>query len=94
MLPSFEAIPVWSLSGLDFVIEQINSKVKRDFIWVTTLVPEQQKKVLQDTNVYPSKVIQIPEIFFDAFHPDMTYVQLVNGELLESALGQIGRAHV
>jgi len=87
MLPSFEAIPVWSLSGLDFVIEQINSKVKRDFIWVTTLVPEQQKKVLQDTNVYPSKVIQIPEIFFDAFHPDMTYVQLVNGELLESALG-------
>ena len=87
MLPSFESIPVWSLSGLDFVVEQINSKVKRDFIWVTTLGSEQQKIILKDSKVYPSKIIQIPEIFFDAFHPDMTYVQLVNGDLLESALG-------
>ena len=87
MLPDSEAVPIWSLSGLDYVVEQINSKIKGDFIWLTILNEVDRNAVIEKLAVKPSQVLSIPEIFFDAFHPDMTYVQLRNGELLESALG-------
>ena len=88
MLPNSASIPIWALSGLDYVVDEINSKVKRDFIWVTTLSTEQQDAVIRRLNCKPINVLQIPEIFFDAFHPDMTYVELKNRELLNSPLGR------
>lgn len=88
MLPNFKLIPIWSLSGLSFIADEINTTVSQDFIWVTILNEDEQKFVLENLKITPSKIIRIPEIFFDAFHPDMTYVQLKNGKLLESALGQ------
>jgi hypothetical protein len=87
MLPNFKSVPIWSLSGLDFIAKEINKNVRGDFIWVTILKEDEQKTVIRNLKKAPSKIIQIPEIFFDAFHPDMTYAQLNSGELLESALG-------
>ena len=87
MVPNSESIPIWSLSGTDHIVQEINSKVHSDYVWLKILGEEQQEGVIQKLKYKPLKVIPIPEIFFDAFHPDMTYVQLNNGELLESALG-------
>jgi Polysaccharide biosynthesis enzyme WcbI len=87
MIPKCKTLPVWTLSGLDYVVEEISSKATEDFIWLTILTRDQQNSVLERLSVRPSKILEIPEIFFDAFHPDMTYVQLTNGALQESALG-------
>ena len=87
MLPNFKSVPIWSLSGLDFIAKEINKNVRGDFIWLTILKEDDQKTVIGNLKKAPSRIIQIPEIFFDAFHPDMTYAQLNSGELLESALG-------
>jgi hypothetical protein len=87
MLPNFRTVPIWSLSGLDCIADEINVNVRGDFIWMTSLNEDNQKTVIGNLKKAPSRVIQIPEIYFDAFHPDMTYAQLNNGELLESALG-------
>lgn len=87
MVPDCTAIPIWSLSGLDFIVDEINSKAHDGFIWLTILSEEQRVTVSNRLIKKPSIVLSIPEIFFDAFHPDMTYVQLTNGTLQESALG-------
>lgn len=87
MVADCAAIPIWSLSGLDFIVDEINSKAHDGFIWLTILNEEQRATVSNRLIKKPSMVLNIPEIFFDAFHPDMTYVQLTNGTLQESALG-------
>lgn len=87
MVPNSKSIPIWTLSGLQYIIQEINSKVDGNFVWLTTLSVEQQEEVVRKLKYKPVIAVQIPEIFFDAFHPDMTYVQLNDGTLLESALG-------
>jgi Polysaccharide biosynthesis enzyme WcbI len=87
MVPNSSVVPIWSLSGIDFVVNEINSKAPEGFIWITTFEQEKCDAIVVRLARKPSRIIQIPEIFFDAFHPDMTYVQLRNGILLESALG-------
>ena len=54
--------------------------------WVTSLSDLEIKKVLEIVNAKSKvKVIKIPKIYFDAYHPDLTYIISKSG-IVESPL--------
>jgi hypothetical protein len=70
--------------------EKVDAKIK-SFDSPVTLVTSIEESVcnelVRDNATKIERVLKIPEIYFPAFHPDQSYVQLVGGEILKSPIG-------
>lgn len=89
MLPDDEIIP---LPITDFNNEQKKiaaiKTVSSSDVWLHTLSSEVEKDVISQINSSQIKVIQIPAVSFNAFHPDLVYVlEKGTNKILKNDLG-------
>jgi hypothetical protein len=87
MVPSIEVIPIWKLSGDEFIVENLTNFQENEIIWVNSIKKENIRNFVDKSRIKLIKSFSIPEIFFDAFHPDMTYFLDKNKSIIESPIG-------
>ena len=80
-------VPIWKLEGLEFVIAELRNRAEKNFIWISSFNSTEAIEISKEAGVQLGRHINIPEIFFDAFHPDMTYLQNNKLQYLNSPLG-------
>jgi hypothetical protein len=85
-----DKIPIGSEWNLGHTVESYADKNSSLFeslsFWVTSYSDLEIKKVLELVNANPKmEVIRIPQIYFDAYHPDLTYIIGKSG-IVESPL--------
>lgn len=84
----------WQIKDLwknDITQEQLFDKLEFELkttdLWITSF-SKQELELYNEKKLLPKKlkVLTIPEIYFNAFHPDLTYILLRNGSVLTSPL--------
>ena len=84
---SINIVPEWKLGhSVESFAQKNRELLVNSTIWITSF-PEDQIKAILPENLSSGikKIIRIPEIHFDAFHPDLTYIMGREG-ILESPL--------
>lgn len=85
-----DKVSIFSESYIGHSVESFAAKnsvlFKTLSFWVTSYSDLEIKKVLEIINANSKmEVIKIPQIYFDAYHPDLTYINSKNG-IVESPL--------
>ena len=87
-LPEYGIVSEWKLGGIDELRSKLRASIsKQDFFWVTSCNDQEIELLSNEKWFKPHQIVRIPDIFFEAFHPDMTYFQLENGQIFESIVG-------
>jgi hypothetical protein len=87
MIQGVEVLPIWKLSGDEHIVENLKKLINNEIIWVTSIKKDKIKEFVDKSKIKLAKSLIIPEIFFDAFHPDMTYFLDKDKNIIESPIG-------
>jgi Polysaccharide biosynthesis enzyme WcbI len=82
----YQIIAIWKLGEIEEVIRNMN-EIEKDIIWITSCNHSQIDLIKSRVKTQIIEVVRIPDIWFDAFHPDLTYLEKNEGGVVDSILG-------